>query len=399
MVNHEYQDESPTSATGRQRTVIRGERTIGYSIVEAERQVDRSTAVVIFYPLSGCARAISNMKLDGYRCSVISVDRPLCGATSDFEVEQEEVASLVSGGCCHSRTNNGNGGSDSNMSMSQVPPNQQDRQFLQRINVHAQDVLEVLNAERVKSVYIVGVCIGHPYAVQVCRQLLISEEMSPSNTNTDSSGIQLCGLTLVAPFISTVCPCSWRVARLGAFVPSAVLYASTEAMLSLASFLVPRVVSGNTLKKLVSPEEAEYGGWMEEDYEDACQILLQCMEASQNARGVEARLGVSKIWQTHVCDKFAVESRCGLVLQEALKDENPKNVVSEPSIPIRIHASSQDKLASLSSIEWIAKRCYGNVSIQVEEEIHSHEVMTFFGGPPCNPVLLHKIVQKWGLGQ
>ena len=52
------------------RTVRRGDRTVGYNIVEPADEGDRSTAIVIFYALSGCSKVLSDMNFDGCRCSV-----------------------------------------------------------------------------------------------------------------------------------------------------------------------------------------------------------------------------------------------------------------------------------------------------------------------------------------
>jgi hypothetical protein len=37
------------------------------------------------------------------------------------------------------------------------------------------------------------------------------------------------------------------------------------------------------------------------------------------------------------------------------------------------------------------------VRLHLERGIANHEVMTFLGGPPHNPVLLHQIAAEWGL--
>jgi pimeloyl-ACP methyl ester carboxylesterase len=377
---------------GQQRTITRGERTIGYSIAEAIRENDRSIAVVVFQPISGCSEVLSKMKLlNGYRCSVIAVDRPMCGMTSYLTEEEDDEddcnnpnnsdaidAPQQTNCTCHNNS---------------TKQNNHDSSYLRRIRRHAIDVLAVLQQEKIDTVYVLGVCIGHPYAVQLCRRI----------SHVSQHNIKVGGLTLVAPFVSTVCPYSWRIARLGAFVPHAILYGSIETMLSISDYLVPKLLRPSAIQRLVSSEEQEIaGGWTDEDFEEIYQNFLTSQQTTKNAMGVEARLGVSHIWQTEVCDKFAQESGYGLVLDDddadTLDDVKKKeSTSSESKIPIRIHASREDKLASLKSIEWISKRCYGNVSIEIEEEIHSHELMTFFGGPPRNPILLHKIVRNWGL--
>ncbi|KAL3926457.1 MAG: hypothetical protein SGARI_005601 [Bacillariaceae sp.] len=174
----------------------------------------------------------------------------------------------------------------------------------------------------------------------------------------------------------------------------------------MGSWLVPRLVGPSTIKKMITPEEEALAGWTEQDYQDSYQLLLDTNGESEHAKGIEARLGVSKIWQFEVCDKFAVESGCGLVVErdvEEGKGEEKQGGVSELSpgnqnqVKIRIHACQTDKLASLQSVEWITKRCYGNTPIHIEEDITSHESMTFMGGPPKNPLLFYNIARDWGL--
>ena len=52
-----------------------------------------TTAIIVFAPLSGCSQIIGRMHLKGYRCSVLSVDRPSCAETSAVakDVEEEET--------------------------------------------------------------------------------------------------------------------------------------------------------------------------------------------------------------------------------------------------------------------------------------------------------------------
>jgi pimeloyl-ACP methyl ester carboxylesterase len=360
------------------RTIQRNGRTIGYTIVEAEKEVHRLTAVVVFLPISGCSHVLSKMKLQGYQCSVVAVDRPCCGATFPLVAPAMSHGTTRSG-CCHSSPATMDTNKDEN---------------LQRICGHAQDVVEVLQLERISMVYILGVCIGHPYAIETCRQLQSDRK------------IEIGGLTLVAPFVSTVCPYSWYVARFGARVPSSILYGSTEAISSIGACLVPRLLRPSTIQKLVTPDENDRGAWTEDDFEDAYQMALKALALTKDATAIEARVGTSKIWQTEVCDKFAIENGFDLNLVEKKEQDGVAshlNTSSVPeaattkTIPIRIYACKEDKLVSLESLKWIAKRCYGDVPINVEESIHSHEVMTFFGGPPRAPILLHKIAREWGL--
>jgi hypothetical protein len=272
--------------------------------------------------------------------------------------------------------------------------------FLKRIRGHVKDVFAVLVKEQITTIYILGVCIGHPYAVELCRQCI------PTSTSSTTSSIvpTVGGMTLVAPFVSTACPYAWRVARFGAswLVPSFVLWGATEVVAAASEYVVPAILKPKHLESLLKTEEERELWTSQQDFDDAYQMILKLTPLSKNSQGIEARLGVAKIWQVLVCDKFAKESGCSLVLDDEIDDDggdDNKNQTTTPScgIPIRIHASREDKLASLKSLEWISRRCYGNAPIIIEEMIHSHEVMTFLGGPPRNPVLLHKIASDWEL--
>mmetsp|Transcript_55000 Transcript_55000/g.133575 ORF Transcript_55000/g.133575 Transcript_55000/m.133575 type:complete len:439 (+) Transcript_55000:111-1427(+) len=359
-------------------------RTVSYTIIEAkEQQQDRSTAIILFYPLSGASMTISKMQLNDYSCSLICVDRPSCYGTSPLLLDSDD--------------------NDDDDYDNDLKKNSKDLIFLKRIRGSVKDALAVLAKEKITTIYILGVCIGHPYAVELCRQCL--PPSSSSTTPTTSKVPVVGGMTLVAPFVSTACPSSWKVARFGAswWLPSSLLWGATE-MAPIAEKVVVPFLSSRTIESLLSTDEEREVWTSQQDFEDAYQMLLDLTPITKNAKGIEARLGVSKIWQTKVCDKFAKES--GLALEdcdcddtnaEKSEDYQSKTSTSSCTIPIRIHASREDKLASLSSVEWISKRCYGNAPIIIEETIHSHEVMTFLGGPPCNPVLLHKIATDWGL--
>lgn len=327
-------------------------RQIGYGIVPSSN--NKNAAIVLFYPLSGCSLAISRAAASfrDYQCHVICVDRPDCGATSALLAPDD---------------NNDDDSIDF---------------AVHRIRGHANDVMEVLTHEGIEQVYLLGVCLGHPYALEVGRRLL------------DTQKLQICGLTLVAPFVSTASPHSWRVARLGAAVPSLVLYCCTESLLSVSSILTPMLLRPSMIERMVTPHEKETFGWTtdgSDDFSDLVDLILEMQSRTTNARGTEARLGVTPSWQRHVCDAFA--SGCGLIV-----DDESKVTTNQCQFPIRIHVSRKDKLAAIESVEWIADRCFGGRDvITIEEDIRSHELMTMFGGPPRNPILMHQIARNWGL--
>mmetsp|Transcript_33873 Transcript_33873/g.73425 ORF Transcript_33873/g.73425 Transcript_33873/m.73425 type:complete len:395 (-) Transcript_33873:246-1430(-) len=347
-------------------------RKIGYSLCEARNVRHRTTAIVLFYPLAATSLivdvAAESQSYDNYHASVLCVDRPGVASTD----------SLPSG-------------------MSSI----------EQIGRHADDVLAVLNHHGIKSVYILGVCLGHAYAVQVARRLLrqstdkvhdSSEEYAnnPNPQNGSQSLPSSCilkGLTLVAPFVSPACPSSWRIARLGASVPNFVLRAATSAFTTIGSASMPLFLTPNQLKKLISTEEQEEFGWSssvvadedgddgdDENYARAVQLALKMHKLSGNAQAIEARLGADPSWQ-QLCDDFGKELQ-----------------MSPYSIPIRILACREDKVAPLESVLWIADRSYGGKdAVEIDERVHSHEVMTMFGGPPGHPVIMHEIVRGWKL--
>jgi pimeloyl-ACP methyl ester carboxylesterase len=332
------------SAYGRILTV--GDRQIGYAL--AANKSNASTAIVYFYPISGSSLVwVQNIapSLSNYECSFLCVDRPSCGSTSPLD----------------------------------APPAKQDP-ALHRIQGAVQDVMAVLQHEKMERIFVLGVCLGHVYAIHLCRQLI--------NTT-----IMLQGLTLVAPFVAPYAKDSWWVARLGASVPSMVLYGCTETAASMGNVLLSQLLTPKRLQKLVTPEEQEEYGWTDQDFEQACDMALSMGQLTRHSMAVEARLGANPVWQEAIIDKFAQETGLGTKLD----GEVP---VESPSWPLRIYASADDKVAPLKSVEWVAERCYGGKDkITVIPTIHSHEVMTFLGGPPRNPVLLHQIAREWGLLQ
>ena len=368
-------DDSPY-----EKVLQHGDRQIGYALVRAKAPNQASTAIVYFYPLSGLSSVVTGMApaLQDYQCSVLCVDRPDCGATSA------------------------------------LPDNGSSQDFaLHRIQGHVQDVLTVLRHEGIQRVYCLAACLGHPYAVELCRQLLPQHAAAAEPPNKDNNDIQLQGLTLVAPFVSTACPHGWWVARMGATSPLCVLNCFTQTAASLSPLLMKLFLRPSAMQKLFTPEEQRRFGWTDDDFADLCRFAVAGSKQTQKAKSPEARLGVSDVWQTHVCDKFATE--CGLFRDGGDETTTASSVGAadsslpekqqqqqqqlQSSFPIRIYAAEQDKLVSPEAVEWLANRCYGGKDqvVSMVNTIHSHEVMTFFAGPPRNPVLLHHIAHEWGL--
>jgi pimeloyl-ACP methyl ester carboxylesterase len=355
-------------------------RKIGYTLVEAAKESDRQTAIVYFYPLSGCSQLLeyfARPALLNYKCSVLCVDRPNCASTDEL--------------LPHPSSSNHNTTFD-----------------IRRIHGAAQDVMTILNLHGIHNVYLLGVCIGHPYAIQVARMLLQNKNAS---TNTEEDVFpKLKGITLVAPFVSIAAPTSWYVARLGASMPSCIVQGCVGLAAFVGPMLMPLFLRPAVLMKMLTQEEQ--CGWTDDDFKQTCAIVVEANKLSKRAKRIEVQLGMSAEWQAEICDLFARESGFGLQTEEEgyipftndVVTTTTTNKLEDPSvvpplvIPFRIFASADDKLATLESIRWIANRCYGGEKcIQVESNFHSHEVMTFFGGPPRNPILLHKIAREWGL--
>jgi len=337
-------------------------RKIGYTICEASQTEHQTTAILWFYPISGSSRIVEHAApaFTKYRASVVSVDRPGIGDSDPLSKQTK----------------------DSNTAS--TPDS------IYRIQRHTDDVLAVLQHHKIEQVYLLGVCIGHPFAIDVGRRLLLNQKEG------NQSLPKIRGVALVAPFVSTACPHTFRFARLGARVPTFVLKASTGALTSIGSALMPLFLTPSALKRMVTEEEQQTYGWTEDDFEKGAALAAEIHRQS-SSQSIEAQLGADPAWQ-RVCDEFATVSGCGLVTDgELVKDPPKENESRSPEISISIRACRKDKMTPFASAEWVAMRCYGNVNIHVEEVIQSHEVMTFLGGPPRNPVLLHQIASEWGL--
>jgi len=298
-------------------TLEDGERKISYV------KNGKGPAVVSFYPLSGSSLSVAYFPVESY--TLLCVDRPSCGETSPMN-DEDPVA---------------------------------------RIQRHARDVVSVLKHHDFDTVYLLGICLGHPYAIQTAHE-------------SKQHSITVKGLTLVAPFVPPNTENSWWLARLGSQFPSLVLQGATDAMATLSSQFMGSFLSAKAIQKLLSESEKEYGGWTDDDYESIKDMALENGKLTYHAQALEARLGASTAWLEPVLDAFGAEYEQG-------------------SFPFRIYASRSDKLANWASIEWIQNRCYPQATLTEIPEIHSHEVMTFLGGPARNPVLLQRIVKEWGL--
>jgi len=336
-----------------------------------------NTAILWFYPLGGCSTIVDTAGASfdemEYECSVISVDRPSIGDTDPL------------------------------LALSTAAEKQNADPFLHHIERHADDVLAVLEHEDITKVYILAVCLGHPYALQVARRLMQKSQLHGDNSSQEHTNIELKGITLVAPFVSTACPQSWKVARLGHRVPSLVLRAATNVMTSIEQLAIGWVVTEAVIQKIVDGQN-EYD-WTKDDVADFVEALAIMGEHTKYARATEAQLGSNPVWQS-VCDDFAVESGCGL----RICNEDDSNGIHNADdgdkcdstgrllFPIAVHACREDKIAPLEAVQWLTKRCLGpTVEVEIHEEIHCHEVMTCLGGPPRSPGLLHAIAREWKL--
>jgi len=362
------------------RTLTVNARLVGYRVVDAHDPADRCSAIVYFYPLSGSSMVLDKLSsaLGRYRCSILCVDRPGIAPTSALA---------------------------NNATKRNVGPVADD---VHRIKGHSQDVIAVLRRLNISKVYLLGVCLGHPFAIQVARDI----------RNDSGIAIEIMGITLVAPFVSPACPMSWKVSRFGANFPKCIVETVTHAMHGSTSLLVPIILTPKRVKGLFHSEEIDIGGWTEKDFEDLCEMAKQNVQGNSEARSVEAWLGTSSNWQYEVCDKFAMEM--GVFNAEETKEHDAASskVSNEKAtpFPIRIHASSHDKVATFDSVRWISRRCYGwnnkvteyphvekvdddvgTTALIRETQFYSHEILTFLGGPMHNPVLLHRIAREWKL--
>mmetsp|Transcript_22858 Transcript_22858/g.46420 ORF Transcript_22858/g.46420 Transcript_22858/m.46420 type:complete len:385 (-) Transcript_22858:133-1287(-) len=361
-------------------------RTIGYVIrgpqndAHANTSLDRRSAVVFFYALGGCSDNWLHFRgptLEKCVATVICVDRPGVGESSPLL----------------------------NSSVSDNSRSIHDKKALERIRGHVDDVLAVLVAEGVTDVFILAECVGHPYAVGLCLAIIQRMNAQQMKEVDDPERHNLClclkGFTLVAPFVSTACPHAFGPARLGAskWVMAPLLYCITEFAGLVKSSMIPLSawsIGTKILKKLVSKSEREAAGWTEEDFEEMRLAILDMNQIADASAGSEMRLATSPAWQ-ELCDEFGKE----LEYFDSAEQARNKNIHSAVSqmIPVHIHVCSKggDMMASPKAISWITNRCYHRSKVVTEEKIHSHEVMTFLGGPPRNPVLLHKILGDWGL--
>ena len=183
----------------------------------------------------------------------------------------------------------------------------------------------------------------------------------------------------------------------------------------LAAFLTPAKV-----RKLVSDEERRCFGWEDQDYDNVCANVLeeQKQPSRSNAKSIEAQLGADPSWQI-VCDLFAktMEKTISDAVQTTAKlsalashtsqdhldvidpvpatEESGKKKTEQFSFTI--YACKDDRIATSNSVLWLSE-LYNTADLVVEERVYSHELLTMFGGPPRDPVILHEIVrERWGL--
>jgi pimeloyl-ACP methyl ester carboxylesterase len=360
-------------------------RKIGYAIVEANAASDRGTAIVYFYPMSACSNLVHRMaawiRQQNFQASFLCVDRPGCGETSMTTVSNGKTPD--------------NNDAENTQQHDRNDPHR-NHFALHRIRAHIDDVCSVLRHENIHTVYALGVCLGHPYAVELCRKLC---PLSSSSSSSDQS-IPICkGLSLVAPFVNAAPKC-WKVAQLGAAVPGFVLRGFTEAASAISSFVIKNVLRPHHFEKIITEAELIEFGWLNpKDFQDACDLMVEMSERTNQARAIEARLGASKIWQPEILDKFARENQT----RESNLSSSGAGTKQQPQpqellrIPVRIFASNQDKLLPIEAAHWLGE-LYG-CQITIMSNIHSHEVMTFFAGPPRSPVMLYTIAKEWDLLQ
>lgn len=297
---------------------------------------------------------------------MITVDRPGCHETSPVQEEEEAETKR-----------NDNEDKDT-----------REDWVWHRMRVNTRNVLAVLQAEKIDTVHILAVCLGHAYAIHFARELLLQH----------SKTIHLKDITLVAPFVSTACPRTWFLARLGNFVPSFLLSGATNLMVTMGATFIPYFLQPSAIRGILSEDEQAF--WEDpEDYEHACRIISSMMPFTQSVQALEAQFGSSAVWQ-QVIDDFALVAGYGLKADTTSESNNNNNKYEGPFLfpRIKIHASPNDRMVSISAVEWLSERCYANAEIVLHPEVSSHTAMTFLGGPPRNPRLLQEICQiEFGL--
>ena len=327
--------------------------TVSFVCLAPSSSSSASTAAVVhFGPLSACSASTlawaDFWAAHETTASLITVDRPGCHETSPVQTHD---------------------GADSDEDWT-----------LKRMRINTKNILSVLQAEGIDTVYILAVCLGHAYAMDFARTLLQEQQQQR---------IKLCDISLVAPFVSTECPHTWTLARVGNAVPSFLLTGATDLAMAISSTLTPWFLGPSAIKNMLSvDEQAE---WRDpEDYEHACQIVSTTAPMVKNVRATEARFGSSAVWQ-QVIDEFAKEAGYGL---HDGSDAAPVLADGPKMFPrIQIHASPNDGMVTVPAVQWLAQRCYADCEVVLHKEASSHLPMTLFCGPPRNPLLLRHICQ------
>lgn len=337
-----------------------------------------TTAVVHFGPLNGCAAA-TNPWTDLWQtsccttASLITVDRPGCHETSPVVVPEEE-------------TTGAEAATGTSAEATASPKEDDEDWVLQRMRVNTRNVLAVLRAEKIDTVYVLAVCLGHAYAIHFAREVLLHHRET----------VELKDISLVAPFVSTACPRTWYLARLGSSVPSLLLTAATDIMVNIGATLTPYFLKPAAVRAMLSKDEQ--ADWNDpDDYEQACRMANATIPLTRSVRALEARFGSSPAWQT-VIDDFALAAGYGLKADDAQKgtpttqEDKYKGPFLFPRI--KLHASPNDGLVPPAAVEWLSERCYADAEIVWHPEMSSHLTMTLLGGPPRDPRLLQDICQN-----
>jgi hypothetical protein len=205
----------------------------------------------------------------------------------------------------------------------------------------------------------------------------------------------------VAPFVNAGPKC-WKIAQLGAAVPDFVLHGFTEAASAVSTFVMKNILRPHHFEKIITDAEIQEFGWQNPaDFQDACDLMVEMSERTRQARAMEARFGANKIWQSEILDKFANENQHRKDTVSSSDADAEQQQQQQQSmmlcVPVRIYASNQDKLLPIEAANWLGE-LYG-CQVTIMPNVHSHEVMTFFAGPPRSPVMLHTIAKEWDLLQ
>lgn len=391
------------------RAVEVGGRRVSYHAVDSTTGGD--TAVLLFYQLGASSSLLSALGAAvPSAAKLLCIDRPGCRETSAVDVgggtgtqgSAAAAAAAVAGSEEDGAVAGEQGGQGGLLSPA-------DAKAMGRIDAVVRDALAVLREECIRHVFVLGVCLGHPFAAALASELCAAADTG--TVDGPSSPPQLRGLTLIAPYPPTSCPDGLGIARFAErFVPSAITRAITSVAAGLSGCLLPlsmRSVGPAIMKSFVPPAQRLAQRWSDGDFALLSAKCAAMHKESAASAADEMQLAVSSVWARRCCHAFARAWRAG-----GSGGANAVGAVGaalRTPFPIRIHACRKDKLVTERAVQWLATEVYhgggedgstegsGGAEVVWAEDVSCHEVMTMFGGPPHAPVLFLTALRDWGL--